>query len=140
MYIISKSAILFAAAAAIILIANHPSSVFSQFTEPEENFDIDAFDKAFHNIEELEEGREFVEILEETLDKVNELKPSIAKCVAYKWAANALEELMNFMRCYKEGRKDTVECKHLQRRIDNIKREMKHENCEEVVNNINEDD
>lgn len=110
------------------------------FFRPEENFDIDAFDEAFHKIEELEEGREFVEILEETLDKVNELKPSIAKCVAYKWAANALEELMNFMRCYKEGRKDTVECKHLQRRIDNIKREMKHENCEEVVNNINEDD
>lgn len=83
---------------------------------------------------ELLQGRIFVEILEEAVDKLNDLDTCIAKCVGLKSTKRTFNELVNIMRCYDNDRKHTVECKHLKRLRFNVKRKLKQEQCKEIIN------
>ena len=51
------------------------------------------------------------------------------RCAVLKAKAMATETAMNVIRCHKAERKDSFECKHLQRLVDNLKRELKYANC-----------
>ncbi|KAH9522823.1 uncharacterized protein LOC124489768 [Dermatophagoides farinae] len=131
MYFVSKSVIFFAA---IILIANYPSTVISGPTtehpivENEDDFGFDDVLNIFKNTGKL--NAQIAKIIAETI-RLLEIDDDhvLVRCAALKAKLMATEAAMNIIRCHKAERKDSFECKHLQRLVDNLKRELKYANC-----------